>query len=256
MKHKIFAVAVISVAFLLCSLAFGEADHYKMAIQEKGTPFSEDIDIDETQDVEVFRVPAHNDVEGADFYHDFKLRLSVTRVPSRKVCYISEMDSSLSSPGKLKMDLDRAASQQGNLPVTTKSTLVIVKGPANRLLLTKDILDFCGSLPIYHTEHYDNSTTGNDESVVVPRRQKRLVIDEFKSCLQTQGRNMFEYVNAGGCNTPALEHTWQIRCKLMHSRRSCFYYVTCTQRIQSYDYYCSTVHRSSQSPICCDYRCP
>ena len=50
-----------------------QADHYKMAIQEKGTPFSEDIDIDETQDVEVFRVPAANDVEGADFYHDFKL---------------------------------------------------------------------------------------------------------------------------------------------------------------------------------------
>ena len=50
-----------------------QADHYKMAIGEKGTPFSEDIDIDEKQDVEVFRVPAHNDVEGADFYHDFKL---------------------------------------------------------------------------------------------------------------------------------------------------------------------------------------
>lgn len=254
---KIFAVAVISVAFLLCPLAFGEADHYKMAIQEKGTPFSEDIDIDETQDVEVFRVPAHNDVEGADFYHDFKLRLSVTRNPSRKVCYISEMDSSLSSPGKLKMDLDRAASQQGKLPVTTKSTFVVVKGPANRLLLTKDILDFCGSLPIYHTEHYNNSTSGNNESVVVPRRQKRqLVFVNFKSCLQTEGRDFFQYVKDGGCNSPAQEDTWQLRCKMMRTRRTCFYYVTCTQRIQSYDYICSSVHYSSRSPICCDYQCP
>lgn len=44
-----------------------------MAIEEKGTPFAEEIDIDEDQDVEVFRVPAHNDVDGADFYHDFKM---------------------------------------------------------------------------------------------------------------------------------------------------------------------------------------
>lgn len=35
-----------------------------MTIEEKGTRFSEEIDIDEKQDVEVFRVPAHNNVEG------------------------------------------------------------------------------------------------------------------------------------------------------------------------------------------------
>lgn len=40
---------------------------------EKGTPFAEQIDVDEKENVEVFRVPAHNDVEGADFYHDFNM---------------------------------------------------------------------------------------------------------------------------------------------------------------------------------------
>ena len=44
-----------------------------MDLVEKGTPYSEEIDVDEKNDVEVFRVPAHNDVEGADFYHDFKM---------------------------------------------------------------------------------------------------------------------------------------------------------------------------------------
>ena len=44
-----------------------------MDLVEKGTPYSEEIDVDEENDVEVFRVPAHNDVEGADFYHDFKM---------------------------------------------------------------------------------------------------------------------------------------------------------------------------------------
>lgn len=44
-----------------------------MDIEENGTKFSEEIDVDEKRDVEVFRVPAHNNVEGADFYHDFKM---------------------------------------------------------------------------------------------------------------------------------------------------------------------------------------
>ena len=47
----------------------------------------------------------------------------------------------------------QAASQAGSLPVETDSTVVIVTEPANRLNLTKEILDFCGALPIYYTEH-------------------------------------------------------------------------------------------------------
>lgn len=44
-----------------------------MPIVENGTSFSEEIEFDETRDVEVFRVPAHNDVNAADFYLDFKM---------------------------------------------------------------------------------------------------------------------------------------------------------------------------------------
>ena len=43
-----------------------------MALEESGTKFTQRIEVDEEQEVEVFRVPAHNNVEGADFYHDFK----------------------------------------------------------------------------------------------------------------------------------------------------------------------------------------
>ena len=46
---------------------------YELEIIEKGTLFTEEVDIDERSSVEVFRVPAHNDVKGADFYHDFKM---------------------------------------------------------------------------------------------------------------------------------------------------------------------------------------
>lgn len=55
-----------------------------MALEENGTKFTERIEIDEEQEVEVFRVPAHNNFEGADFYHDFK-----------KVCFKIFIQSSI-----------------------------------------------------------------------------------------------------------------------------------------------------------------
>ena len=44
-----------------------------MSIVEKGTPYTGRIEVDEKQDFAIFRVPAHNDVDGADFFHDFKM---------------------------------------------------------------------------------------------------------------------------------------------------------------------------------------
>ena len=37
----------------------------------------------------------------------------------------------------------------------------MVTGPANRRLLTKEILDFCGALPIYNTELVSNPSYEN-----------------------------------------------------------------------------------------------
>lgn len=42
-----------------------------MAFQENGKQFTETIEVDEEQGVVVFRVPAHNNFQGADFYQDF-----------------------------------------------------------------------------------------------------------------------------------------------------------------------------------------
>ena len=47
----------------------------------------------------------------------------------------------------------QATLQVGDLPNETNASLVMITGPANRRLLTKEILKFCGALPIYNTEH-------------------------------------------------------------------------------------------------------
>lgn len=255
---KIFAVAVLGVAFF-CLLPFtlGEANRYQLALEEKGTPFLEEIDVDEEQDVEVFRVPAHNNVEGADFYHDFKVRVTVTRISSRRVCYISELDSSLSSPVKLKADMDRASVQAGKLPVETESSIVMITGPANRLLLTKEILDFCGALPIYNTEHTKvDPSSGNGTAIIRKNRQKRdKIIKNHKSCLKTLRRDPFEYIKNGGC--AHRDVNWDLTCRMQYRSMNCFYYVTCDNQVPvKLQWNCKSLHKSSRSPICCDFICP
>ena len=47
----------------------------------------------------------------------------------------------------------QASSLADDLPVVSESYAVILHGKANRLLLTKETLDFCKALPIYKTEH-------------------------------------------------------------------------------------------------------
>ncbi len=60
-----------------------------MSSVEKGTPFTEEIEVDEKQDVEVFRVPAHNNVDAADYYHDFKMvSLAITLLGRLSFCSI------------------------------------------------------------------------------------------------------------------------------------------------------------------------
>lgn len=62
-----------------------------MSILENRTSFNEEIEVDEKQEVEVFRVPAHNNVNAADFYLDFKMvsLVSIT-CPTRDILYIAK----------------------------------------------------------------------------------------------------------------------------------------------------------------------
>jgi len=254
---KISSIAVLGLAYL-CLLPFtqGEVARYQMALDENGTQFTERIEIDEEQDFEVFRVPAHNNFEGADFYHDFKKRLTVTRILPRKVCYISDLDLSISPPSQLKADLDRVSSLADDLPVITESTVVLVNGHANRLLLTKEILDFCEALPIYNTINTKvNSNNGNE--TVILRNNRQNVESSFQFCLEALGRDPFENVLKGGCIRP--DEYWDVQCKF--EQRSfltfIYYYVTCHNqlafgRLQDN---CRSVRKSYKIPTCCDYIC-
>lgn len=254
-----------------CLLEFsqGQVDRYKMSIVEKGTPYTEQIEVDEKQDFEIFRVPGHNDIDGADFYHDFKTRVTVTKVPTRMACFIAKMDPSMPSPGKLKADLDRAASQSNQLPVTAQEHNAVVTGPADRSKLTKEILDFCGNLPIYNTENSVNPIKNENGTLTLiqkpTRRLRRQLPDGgYTSCLASlsEGRK-HPTQNVRGCiKKPS---TWRLQCRFTRLSRNCHFYATCTRAAappnnpqQSFQWICTSKHLFGTTlySYCCDFVCP
>ena len=51
----------------------GKTDKFTLRITEQQANFEEQVAIDEDNDIEYFSVPAHNDVNAADFLFDFKM---------------------------------------------------------------------------------------------------------------------------------------------------------------------------------------
>ena len=45
---------------------------YKVQISETGTEYNETIEVDTKKQTELFKVPAHNDVDESNILHDFK----------------------------------------------------------------------------------------------------------------------------------------------------------------------------------------
>ena len=60
----------------------------------------------------------------------------------------------------------QAATQSSKLPVAALEYTAVVTGPADRRELTKEILDFCGALPIYKAENSVNPITENENGTL------------------------------------------------------------------------------------------
>lgn len=260
-------VGILSLAIsAILSFSVEETDNYRLEIEERGTTFIEEVEIDVKRNVQIFRVPAHNNVSGAVFYHDFDTRVSVSKIPSQKVCYISTMDPSLSSPAKLKADIKRATSQSGKLPIETESYAVIVTGHADRSLLDQGILNFCGALPIYNTELAGTKPSTDGAAIIRGRarrvRQKRtntIIVKEFKrSCkqmantyTQPNGTTGYDFSHVESCMNGK---PWDLSCRMKDGL--CFYFVTCKKQTTVLDWLCKEVHKASAIPACCDFICP
>lgn len=227
--------------------------HFNLGIREDGSDFNEDIYIDEEKGKVLLRVPTHNNIDGASFLNDFNLGLTITRIPARKACHVSKMDPEFSKPVQLKEDLTRAASQRDEMSVITKKSLLKVTGPANRSLLTKEILDFCGTFPIYNIEtteaHFTVNSNGDETpGRVIRHRVARQTVTEYMACTP---KDPLKYI----AECISRETKFDLQCKMKGG--TCYYLVKCVnQQPSRAEWKCTRVHHTNFHPICCDLICP
>ena len=58
---------------MIFTLRMSQVAEYNVRITENGEQYSETIEVDTKSQTEVFKVPAHNNVEHSNVMHDFKL---------------------------------------------------------------------------------------------------------------------------------------------------------------------------------------
>lgn len=229
--------------------------HFSLGIREGGSDFNEDIDIDEEKGEVLLRVPTHNNIDGASFLNDFNLGLTITRIPVRQACHVSKMDPEFPKPVNLNEDLTRAASQRDEMPVITKKSLLEVTGPANRSLLTKEILDFCGTFPIYNIEtteaHFRVKSNGDEtQGTVIRHRVARQsqIVRKYMACTPDDPLKYIE-------KCMSMDTIYELECKMKGG--TCYYFVRCVdQRPSKTEWKCTRVHNTNYQPVCCDLVCP
>jgi len=253
---KISSILIVFLFF--CGLQVDcKVEKYVLNIVENGTRVNQEVEVDVDEQTEVIRVPKHNNVDALELMNDFITGFSARRDPVSKVCYVSKLDPSIPPPGKMKRDLDQASRQSLPNKVKTERAELRVVGFADRTALSKKILKFCGTFPIYDVEEKEFPM----EILNVSRREisGRVRIKRGHDNLR------FRLCSPG--NLPKLEHCLKKagHIYLTHNCTTdtvnCFYLVRCSQGQypgddKYFNYSCTEVaHKINYFGVCCTVSC-
>lgn len=216
----------------VCKCGNGEVDppskkvvDYNVRISEYGEQYNETIEVDTEKQTELFKVPAHRNVDQMNILHDFKMNMSLLLLPEKKVCYLLPLEKDQSTPKKLLNDLDQKEKSDKRISETRINEHKWTAGSevTDRFVLSDELANFCAKYPIYYVEKVKDSMT-------TTRIQK------------DGGKNQKRRVGTNGLTGP------EYLCSVV--RRTCYTLVLCdsfqrciTEHIVNYIY-------------CCDYsRC-
>ncbi|XP_058953007.2 uncharacterized protein [Pocillopora verrucosa] len=132
---------------------------YKVQISETGTEYNETIEVATEKQTELFKVPAHNDVDESNILHDFKTNMTMMLLPEKKICYLMPLSEEMPTPAKLESDLDRTEELDKDKTKIIDSKWIVDKEMANRSELSKELANFCTQYPIYQVKIMDGSLT-------------------------------------------------------------------------------------------------
>lgn len=141
-----------------------KVEKYAINTVENGTRVNEEVEVDEDEQTEVIRVPKHGAVNKLELLNDFNAGLTARLDEDNNVCYVSKLDSSFPSPGEVKQEMEQVSEEsQPDEETVTESSEWRVVGLINRTALPQNILQFCGSYPIYEIEIEVNSQENSTE---------------------------------------------------------------------------------------------
>lgn len=222
---------------------------YNAQIGESGEHFNETIEVDTERQTELFKVPAHGNVDHSNILNDFKTNLSLLLMPEKKICYLLRLEKDLPAPAKLASDMDKAER------IISKKIIIANKWTAGQKLTDRSILSdemaaFCAEYPIYYVKELEDTMTLSKIQTNGRKNRKRRQLGRYVP--------LDEYVCDGGIADP-FRHPddfarclnerkiWQVRCRI--TSRTCYQIVVCP----TFDY-CYNRHLTNTF-FCCEYIC-
>nr|XP_058960369.1 uncharacterized protein LOC131787289 [Pocillopora verrucosa] len=224
---------------------------YDVQFKESGTQYTEKIQVDTNKQTELFKVPAHNDVDGSNILHDFKANMSMLMLPDKKICYLLPLSRELPSPKKLENDLDHAEKNSSDETTTIDSKWAVDSEITNRSSLSEELKKFCPDYPIYRVHTMENASASEEtETDGAKPRSRRWVyspIYTYRVC--PGGKGYLSYSDRSCCSR--VGGYWQLHHRVYshtcYSVRYCY-------RWWWFGYTCRTQHYVNYV-YCYEYKC-
>lgn len=217
--------------------------HLTLPINERGTKFNEEVDVDEADKIVKFHVPDHNTVSDSNVMLDFNNRKVMTLFKERKQCLLSDMPESMASFESVKEGMELVANPDTPTKIvrtTSEETnrRVLLDPVYDRSSLSAEMQKMCRDYEIHRVEEIGEEPE----------------IEEAKSGADGGSSRVRRTTIVVNC--PPFQ--WRWRCTLRTS--SCIYYYTCSSTSQpgappSY-YQCTNNHLYSGMGWQCEPFCP
>lgn len=147
-----------------------DVEEYRLHIHESGEEFNEMLTIDEEEQTELFKVPAHRNIEKSDIMFDFKMNATMIHFPLKGLCFLLPLTRSQPTPRNLAANLHQVSSEE----VTThKETVRIGNEITDRSILTDSTARLCSKSRIFRVTEIPSGVEVTSMNPPALRRARR-----------------------------------------------------------------------------------
>lgn len=190
-----------------------EVEEYRLHIHESGEDFNETLRIDEEEQTELFKVPAHRNIEKSDIMFDFKMNATMIHFPLKGLCFLLPLTRSQPTPRNLATNLHQVSSEE----VTThKETVRIGKEITDRSILSDSTARLCSKSRIFRVTEIPSEvdvTKMNPPAIRRARRQSYVyeLCDDGLDLQQAATTCPFQFIPK--CKVEYLSCAWLVNCQ-------------------------------------------